>query len=151
MATKDSKRKGKKGPRRASTPKAPSRPRISQNPDQLLTQKVCFSTDRMDEGGEWGWSHFEGKSLKNFLKKLLNFQNYNITELKGQGSHLVSIRDLILQARRRLEEIPVDTEKLFSLRFSGKERAWCILDRNILALLWWDPKHEVCPSHKKHT
>jgi len=40
----------------------------------------------------------------------------------------------------------MNTDALVSLRLSGKERVWGILQENALLLLWWDPGHEICPS-----
>ncbi|RKZ46349.1 MAG: hypothetical protein DRR00_24365, partial [Candidatus Parabeggiatoa sp. nov. 3] len=53
---------------------------------------------------------------------------------------------------KRLAEIHQDDiDELFSLRLSGKERLWGILDNHILKILWWDANHDVWPSKKKHT
>ena len=35
---------------------------------------------------------------------------------------------------------------MHSLRLSGQERVWGILDQGVLSVLWWDPDHAVCPS-----
>lgn len=67
-------------------------------------------------------------------------------------NHHVSTSDLSEKAWRRLKDLKLeDVEQLFSLRISGKERVWGVLTQGVLEVLWWDPKHEVCPSHKKHT
>lgn len=36
-------------------------------------------------------------------------------------------------------------------RITAKERVWGLLVEDVFYLLWWDPEHEVCPSHLKHT
>ena len=68
------------------------------------------------------------------------------------GSHPVALNDLDKTARDRLAELNLDDiDHLYSLRLSGTERVWGILDRSILKVLWWDPDHQVCPAAKKHT
>jgi hypothetical protein len=68
------------------------------------------------------------------------------------GSHFVEVDAIVPDAQRRLEEIGKDEQgRLFSLRITGEMRLWGIRDIAILRLLWWDPEHQVCPSHKKHT
>jgi hypothetical protein len=38
----------------------------------------------------------------------------------------------------------------FSLRINSPARVWGIRDEYVLRVLWRDPRHEVCPSKKKH-
>ena len=67
-------------------------------------------------------------------------------------NHSVAIAQLSKETQKRLVEINIiDIDELFSLRLSGRERIWGILDKGVLNLLWWDPNHRVCPSIKKHT
>jgi hypothetical protein len=66
--------------------------------------------------------------------------------------HRVEVWKLCKDARDRLAELGLeDLEELISLRLSATERIWGMLNHNVLALLWWDPFHQVCPSLTKHT
>ena len=66
--------------------------------------------------------------------------------------HLVKVENLSAEAQGYLDRVGLDdVDELVSLRLSGRERVWGILDENILNLLWWVPEHQVCPSLKKHT
>lgn len=70
----------------------------------------------------------------------------------GAGSHFVELGDLCKDAQDRLVAIGQDDAgSLFSLRISGRQRVWGIREGQTLRVLWWDPKHEVCSSTKKHT
>ena len=114
--------------------------------------KVKFSTESMDYEGKWGWQNFDNRELQELIPKIINFSDSNFSELGFQGSHFIIFDKLVKEAQDRLRELKEeDTEKLFSLRLAGKKRIWCIMKANVLQILWWDPKHEVCPSHKKHT
>jgi hypothetical protein len=44
-----------------------------------------------------------------------------------------------------------ELESLFSLLITGEKCVWGVKDVAILHILWWDPKHSVCPSGKKQT
>ena len=67
-------------------------------------------------------------------------------------NHSVPLGDLSSSARRRLEEIGLDDrDDLICLRLGSLERIWGFLEQGVFHLVWWDPKHQVCPSAKKHT
>ena len=113
---------------------------------------VEFRPDRMDMSGPWGWDRFDSLHIKEFLEKIFHSQKLTWQLLHANNSHLVDIQDLASDAQKRLRVIKQDDlDQLYSLRLTGKKRAWGIKERNIFWLLWWDPEHQVCPSHKKHT
>ena len=100
----------------------------------------------------FGWHRIDGAILLEIREKLRNFESMTWGQIMGPQSHMVSTMSLCKNARERLAQLKLDElEELFSLRLSGKERVWGVLEHNILTLLWWDPDHEVCPSLKKHT
>ena len=124
--------------------------------DRSLERKkdigVKFYTEIMDYEGRWGWRNFNNRELQELIPKIINFSGSNFSQLGYQGSHFVPLGQLVKEAQDRLQEIKKeDTEKLYSLRLDGKKRIWCIAKGNVLQILWWDPRHEVCPSLKKHT
>lgn len=107
---------------------------------------------QMDMDGPWGWNKFDPLLLQNLFHKIFDSQKLTWQILRENGSHLVQVGDLCAKAQKRLFELSKDDcDELFSLRVTGRQRIWGIKDGNIFWLLWWDPNHEVCPSHKKHT
>ena len=87
------------------------------------------------------------------MEKLANFETMTWTQIKSSGSHTVGAEGIIKAARTRLTERKLEewADHLTSLRLSGKERIWGFLRSDVFHVLWWDPKHEVYPSKKKHT
>lgn len=86
------------------------------------------------------------------MEKLYEFEKLDSDTLRKQGSHQVELARLVKRARERLEQIKQDdVDYLMSFRITGKNRIWCIDDRNIMNVLWWDPDHSVCPSLQKYT
>lgn len=67
-------------------------------------------------------------------------------------NHHVSVRDFIPEAQKRLAGIfNEEYQELYSLRLSGKERLWGIIEGGVFYIVWYDKHHEVCPSEKKNT
>ena len=109
-----------------------------------------------DRGGKWSWLELEG-DVEKFMEiydKLRHLEQKNFTELRKSKSRsprnkFVPIDALIKPAGDRLDELNKDVGELFSIRITKRERVWRIRDPlNIMEVLWWDPRHEVCPSDK---
>lgn len=109
----------------------------------------------LEMAAPYGWAQVSAGKLQEVRDKLRDFESmtwHEILVAAKHRNHAVSIDRLCKQARDRLEEIgQADIEDLVSLRLSGPERVWGILNGNVLKVLWWDPEHAVCPSLKKHT
>jgi len=90
--------------------------------------------------------------LLEILSKIRDFERAKWPEIERRGSHFIPIDRLIPEARRRLEMLKLDdTDYLFSLRLSGRERLWGLRVNDVFSLLWWDPDHQVCPATLGHT
>ncbi|MGH9069353.1 MAG: hypothetical protein ACRD0J_17955 [Acidimicrobiales bacterium] len=87
------------------------------------------------------------------MEKLGYYEGSTIDELAGpRGLKRIPVDHLGATAKRRLGELDLDDyDSLWELHLTGKQRLWAVRDGPVLALLWWDPNHQVCPSHKKHT
>lgn len=110
--------------------------------------------EQADLGGDWSWLKADHQMLlTKIIPKLQDYETMTWADVEsGTGSHFVSKTDCIKEARQRLDDLELDDiEELFSLRITGKRRAWGIRNVAVLHLLWWDPEHEVCPSRKKNT
>ncbi|RKU30715.1 hypothetical protein C6497_03290 [Candidatus Poribacteria bacterium] len=82
-----------------------------------------------------------------------NFESTTWDQIAGNTHHMIPVNSIIKPAQERLAELGHDDEnRLASFHINGKQRLWAIRRSvNIFYLLWWDPKHEICPSPKKHT
>ena len=95
------------------------------------------------------------------LEKLIDFEKMTWGEIlrhtrngkssNNTSSHNISRDNLIKDAQNRLEELNIYEDELFSLSLDNRKRLWGILDSGVLRIIWYDPKHEICPSNKKHT
>lgn len=108
---------------------------------------------RMEMCDPFGWHEIDATTLLLIYERLKNFETMALGKIIGPtGSHMVPVYKLCKEARDRIQELRLDDiEELLSLRVTGVQRIWGILDSNIVTLLWWDPDHLVCPSLLKNT
>jgi hypothetical protein len=105
----------------------------------------------LDWDGPWSWETIDTE--KDILKKLGHFETRTWGEIEGnkeEGSHLVKVDDCPNpRVKERLKQLELDDiDELFSLRLSGTERIFGILDGFILKILWYDYEHKVWPTKK---
>lgn len=91
--------------------------------------------------------------LAKVLKTLGGLEGRKAGELWGKGgTKRVKLDGLCTEAARRLLDLRYDDlDELWEFRVSGKERVWGARIGMTVDIIWWDPRHEVCPSSKKHT
>jgi hypothetical protein len=130
-------------------------PRIAADPESYYERKPSWRVSRIDFVDPYGWHKVGATELHAIRAKLAHFESMTWADIlikAKKQNHNVQISDLCSQAQKRLKEIHCDDiDELLSLHLSGIERVWGILDRGVMTLLWWDPKHQVCPSLLKHT
>ena len=97
----------------------------------------------------FGWHQVPGAKLYEIRDKLAGFegQTWGDIIMKSQNNHhFMTSTSICDEARGRLGSLHMeDTDSLFSLRLTGPERIWGILDNGVSLLLWWDPFHLVYP------
>lgn len=103
----------------------------------------------------FGWHIVDESTLDGIRTKLGFFESMTINQIFVEGRHInhsVQRDKLCPEAQKRLKELRLDDiDELHSLHLTGKQRVWGILSENVIALLWWDPEHKICPSPLKHT
>lgn len=89
---------------------------------------------------------------KGVMEQLHCYETMDQKQLQMRGSHPISVDSLSRDARRRLEAIQQDDiDELMSFRITGPKRVFCIRERNVMRVLWYDPQHAVCVSKLKNT
>lgn len=128
------------------------RPKSLTGPEDREDKHPRWQFNRLDWNHlEWGWCNISSNKWEEVIRKLGNFDGMTWGQIEGSGSHLVEVSDCPNRdTQRRLEELNLDdVDTLFSLRLSGPERVWGILDGNVLKLLWYDPNHTVWPTQRQ--
>jgi hypothetical protein len=86
------------------------------------------------------------------MERLQCFETMSDREIGESGSHPIAIESLSKPAQQRLVAIQEDDiDVLMSFRITGPKRVFCIREREVMRVLWYDRDHQVCPSVKKHT
>lgn len=130
-------------------------PKIGSDPQDYYQKNPAWRISKMEFVDPFGWHILDVNKVLDIQKKLIGFESMTWREIlvdSRKQNHTVSVESLCKQARDRLTEIDLDDlDELTSLRLSGAERVWGILDQGIMNLLWWDPDHQVYPVEKKNT
>jgi len=128
---------------------------VAGDPQDYYQKKPAWRISKMEFSAPFGWHILDANGIASILEKLANFETMTWREIlldAKKQNHNVSVDKLIKEAQDRLTEISLDDlDELTSLHLTGKGRVWGIIDQGVMNLLWWDPEHQVCPSHKKHT
>src|SRR5437763_1834862 len=137
----------------------PKVPKHRQNPAPAKIPKakdpeihglpLAWRFSACDKGGPFSWMALDhGHPFKEVMERLHEFETKTWEEIIRTGSHPIEVYKCEKPAKDRLADIQQDDiDQLMSFRISGKKRVWCIPDRNIMKVLWWDPDHQICPSH----
>lgn len=147
----------KKIVKQAESAKSSKMPKVVENPEGYLKKHPICAFQRCDVNHE-KWSI---KNCKNFneeiLDKLISFEGQTWAEIQsasggrrnGTNSHFEDIAILCKDAQRRIEELHLDIDQVFSLRLTATLRIYGILENGVFNVLWYDPNHEICPAVKR--
>lgn len=106
-----------------------------------------------DKAGPFAWTLLEDPSeYKQVMERLHCFEGMSQKQLQMSGSHPIAVGSLSKDAQRRLEQIQQDdVDELMSFRITGPKRIFCIRERNVMRVLWYDAEHGACISKLKGT
>ena len=100
----------------------------------------------------FGWVNVTGPAAEAIVDRLKSWESMTWKEIIGQGSHFVDVPRCSRDAQKRLRFLKLDDiDKLLSLRISSRGRVFGIVRDGVFHFLWWDPRHQVCPTLKKNT
>lgn len=137
----------KRNPSTAKGKRPEVMPTVGREP-AFGSQRPVWRFSYVDTKGPWCWTCLKDEELIGVLERLKAFETMPWGQILGDKHHLLCWESLSTKAQKRLQEIgrADEADNLCSLRISGQPRVIGILDRHIFYILWWDPKHEVCPS-----
>ena len=134
---------------------AVKRPVLDVDNEEVLDRRLVWRFNEIDSGGPWPPAEIGSQDLANLLRKMADFETMTLRELFAAGSEHGKRYDVTLlpaHTRKRLEQIERDDEtEIARLRCGGAPRLYGFLRENVFHVVWWDAKHAVYPSKKKHT
>jgi hypothetical protein len=136
------------------TPTTQKVPRgLEKNVNTEITP-ISWKIGILDKAGPYSWTSCTQEEFWEYIKpRLINYEKMTWQEIfQHDKNHPIKISIIESEAQQRLRELKFDDiEELVSLGITKLARIWGIKDGSCLKILWWDPNHHVCPSHKKYT
>lgn len=126
--------------------------KIRENPDSYFDWTPSWSFSKCDLEHE-KWSLKKSDIFSEIIPKLISFEKRKWSDIVSDNkhNHWIGCEKLSREAQKRLDEIKIYYESLFSLRLNGTLRLFGYIENGIFYIIWYDPDHEVCPASKKHT
>lgn len=130
-----------------------------EDPEAYLKKRPVWAFKQCDLGNE-KWSIKNNDSFfDNILFKLISYEGMTWGEIQsasggksagnGTNNHFEYIAEMSKEAQKRAKELHLDVDQLFSLRLTGKERLYGILNNGVFYVLWYDSEHEIYPSARR--
>lgn len=131
-----------------------------ENPNSFFDKSPAWAFSRCDTG-QWSFTKeaiedFFWNEILPFLQNMERRTWSDIFRNAAKQNHLIDAASLNLVAQKRLAELHIEEEAIYSLRLQGTHRLYGYMDGSTFVILWFDPNHGdndtcVCRSHKKHT
>lgn len=142
-------------PKYYHTPSTAKIPRIQTDPASFFKANPAWRISNLEMVDPFGWHQIDSSTLESIRDRLKAFESMTWDEIlikAKKQNHQIKRNQICKSAQDRLMELGLaDIDEVCSLRIDGEKRVFGILDRGILRLLWWDPQHQICPSHIRHT
>jgi len=119
--------------------------------ERIEDKKLSWKFSIIDTDGEWTFKNIKKDYFwDHLLNKLKNYESQTVGEfIIPEHNHKIEKCRLRKEAQKRLIEIELDDcDELYSVHITSKKRLWGILEGSYFKILWWDPRHEICPSNK---
>ena len=127
-------------------------PKPINNPESFYSRYPSWRFSKIDkEHDKWSFQKKNVFSNEKILARLSDFEKQLWSEIIGDRNHFINIGDLVKEAQDRIVQLGYYYDTVFSLTLDGKGRLFGILEDGAMFFLWYDEKHEICPSMKKHT
>lgn len=136
-----------------------SKQTVTQKDDTPDKKKAVWCFDKIDRAGKFAFDLNRPDFLhKEVLSKMVTYNNMTWTEIKMQTHdstnkskhHTLKVESLSSDARKRLSSIQMEeyADALFSFALQNKLRIIGYREKEFFHVMWYDPYHQVAPSHK---
>lgn len=103
-------------------------------------QYILFSLERVQEGGEFGFSTLQKEEKADFAETIFKRKNQSWKELKRQDRHALGFEKIAKESIKTSipQFITEDSNFFLAFRFSGKKPMVGYRLKNIFYVLWFD-------------
>lgn len=118
--------------------------------------RLCWRFTHVDHEGQWSFREVAGAELGEIMECLAKFETMTVSEAFCGSGYPAKDYDVAAiptaAARERLEAIGLaDMTKISVFRLNSEKRLYGFRCGNVFHIVWWDPRHEIWPSKRKHT
>lgn len=135
------------------------KPRNIENPNSWLSKTPSWVFSKHDfQHSNWSLKCCDDL-FEDIILKLKSFEGMTWDAINKQkhskegksSNHFVKVNDLTKEAQKRIQELGIFDDEVYSLRLKGKLRLYGIINDGIFNIIWYDKEHKIYPSAKKHT
>lgn len=128
-----------------------------ENPESFMQKRPSWCFELVDEEGKWNPYRVDFKFI---VEHLVNFERMTWDEVfkkthdSGKsGNHYITPDKLCKNAQDRFRKLNLEeyADSLYSIRLNNLIRIFGLLRDGVFYILWFDEKHEICPSKLKHS
>lgn len=117
---------------------------------------VRFRFDIVDHGGDWCILDISRQDHSELLRFLSQIEAVKAGEMFKPGQKLFKVYSNMGDCPNpavltRLANEFEGLDHMVRLELDGMRRLYGVMTGNEFHIIWWDPKHEIWPSKKKHT
>lgn len=135
---------------------------IVKEPQSTISNVIVWKFDEIDINGDFAFDVNRDDFNENeVFSKILSYSKMTWGQIKehkhdnGKPKHhfLTDLTKLSEQAEERIKakQFMDRTEYLYSLALTNTMRLIGFRNNDIFSVVWYDPHHKFCPSHKRHT
>jgi hypothetical protein len=141
---------GKKKQPKTQVVPGPGGVRQGGDPDFYLREKPVWRFQSFDWEGSWGISACGDCNWRKHIEQhLASFETMTWAEIQqasggrsnGNNSHHLDRENFTREARKRLDDLGIYADVLFSLRLESTVRVYGVREGACLRIIWIDPYH----------
>ncbi|CAN5521678.1 hypothetical protein BH09ACT7_BH09ACT7_08280 [soil metagenome] len=118
-------------------------------------RNVQFTFCDADLDGPWSIAELAADHVGDLFRFLKDIESQTIGELSGQNTSRLYKEYPNFEkcpnddAKARLANLYDSADNICRLELTGKQRLYGLRFEHLIAILWWDPDHDIWPSTKK--
>lgn len=128
------------------------------NPDAFFDKTPSWAF-RQGDAERWTIKKCSSNDFETIIDQLSNFESMTWKEILSNKkmNHPIDVNSLNPIAIKRLTELRIEVESIYSIRIEAKKRIYGFIQGDgTFQIVWYDPDHGdnqtcVCRSNKKHT
>lgn len=135
--------------------------KVVRIPVKSDNERIVWTFESVDRDGKFAFDpDREDFNINLVFRKLISYASMTWSDIKAQTHdfgkskhHFLEPDKLSNEAQKRIQarHLEESADSIFSFSLNNIVRVIGIRDGRFFRVVWYDPKHEFCPSTLKHT